>query len=55
MRLLRRPNDALASVFGTGVLQDQGEVTWDDSPLVERGIRPRSASAWITQQVARVE
>ena len=52
MKLLRRPNDALASVFGAGVLQDQLEVTWDDAPLLERGITPRSASDWIRQQAA---
>ena len=55
MKLLRRPNDALASVFGAGVLQDQAEVTWDDGPLVQRGITPRSATDWITQQVAGAE
>ena len=50
MKLLRRPNDALASVFGAGVLQDLLVVTWDDAPLLERGITPRSASDWIRQQ-----
>ncbi len=52
MKLLSRPNDALASVFAAGVLQDQAEVTWDDGPLVQRGITPRSATDWINQQVA---
>jgi uncharacterized protein YbjT (DUF2867 family) len=50
MKLLSRPNDALASIFGTGVMMDQSEITWDDAPLRERGITPRSATAWITQQ-----
>ena len=53
MKLLRRPNDALASVFGAGVLLDQLDITWDDAPLRERGITPRSASDWIRQQAAR--
>lgn len=50
MKLLSRPNDALASIFGTGVMQDQIAVTWDDAPLRERGITPRSATDWINQQ-----
>ena len=53
MKLLRRPNDALASIFGTGVMMDQAVVTWDDTPLRERGITPRSATAWIQEQAAR--
>jgi uncharacterized protein YbjT (DUF2867 family) len=50
MRLLDRPSPALASVFGTGLMQDLLEVTWDDSPLLERGISPRPASAWLEEQ-----
>lgn len=52
MRLLARPNDALASIFGTGVLQDRSPATWDDGPLRERGIRGRSATEWIEQPPA---
>jgi uncharacterized protein YbjT (DUF2867 family) len=51
MRLLAGRNDALASIFGTGVLQSVGS-TWDDEPLRARGIEPRSASDWIRQQAA---
>jgi hypothetical protein len=55
MKRLRRPNDAPASVFGAGVPQDQAEVTWDDGPLVQRGLTPRSATYCRTQQVAGAE
>lgn len=50
MRLLARPNDALASLFGLGVLQDQQQVRWDDGPLTSRGITPLSASEFIERQ-----
>ena len=50
MRLLARPNDALASLFGLGVLQDQQQVRWDESPLATRGITPMSASEFIERQ-----
>jgi len=52
MRLLARPQPATAAIFGTGVMQDLLQVTWDDAPLRERGITPRSASDWIKQQAA---
>jgi len=50
MRLLDRPNPAMATIFGTGLMQDLLAVTWDDAPLRERGITPRSASDWIKEQ-----
>ncbi|HEX4976258.1 MAG TPA: NAD(P)H-binding protein [Nocardioides sp.] len=50
MRLLARPNDAVASILGTGVLQDTAPLTCDDVPLRERGITPRSATEWIEEQ-----
>jgi hypothetical protein len=53
MRVLARRKDALASLFGLGVLQDQQQVRWDDSALTQRGIRPTSASEFIEAQ-ARV-
>lgn len=52
MKLLGRRGDAMASVIGLGVMMDQSEITWDDAPLRERGITPRSASDWINQQAA---
>jgi len=52
MRLLDRPKPAMATIFGTGLMQDLLEVTWDDAPLRERGITPRSASDWIKEQAA---
>ncbi len=51
IRLLNRPNDALASAFGGGLLQDLIESTWDDGPLRQRGITPRSASDFLREQV----
>jgi uncharacterized protein YbjT (DUF2867 family) len=50
MRLLDRPKDGLASVFGAGLLQDLVESRWDDGPLRERGIEPRSATAFLEEQ-----
>jgi uncharacterized protein YbjT (DUF2867 family) len=50
MKLLSRRNDALASIFGTGVMMDESELTWDDAPLRQRGISPRSASDWINER-----
>ncbi|MFW5469716.1 SDR family oxidoreductase [Knoellia sp. CPCC 206435] len=53
MKVLARPNDAMASIFGTGVMMDRTDVAWDDAPLRERGITPRPATEWITQEAAR--
>jgi len=54
MRLLDRPNPAMATIFGTGLMQDLIQVTWDDTPLRDRGITPRSASDWIQKQARTV-
>ena len=50
MRLMARPHDSVASILGTGVLQDTAPSTCDDQPLRERGIAGRSATEWIHQQ-----
>jgi uncharacterized protein YbjT (DUF2867 family) len=50
MRLLARRNDALASLFGLGVLQDRTLARWDDGPLTERGIEPLSATEFVETQ-----
>jgi len=50
MRLLAGPRDGLASVFGTGVLQDVVTPRWDDAPLRERSIKSRSASEFLESQ-----
>jgi uncharacterized protein YbjT (DUF2867 family) len=42
--------DAMASVIGLGIVMDESQITWDDAPLRERGITPRSATDWINQQ-----
>jgi uncharacterized protein YbjT (DUF2867 family) len=52
VRLLGRRNDGLASVFGTGLLQDQQVAAWDDEPLRDRGITPRSATDFLREQAA---
>jgi uncharacterized protein YbjT (DUF2867 family) len=44
--------DAMASIIGLGVMMDEQPITWDDAPLRERGITPRSATDWIEQQAA---
>jgi uncharacterized protein YbjT (DUF2867 family) len=51
-KLLSRPNDALASVFASGLAMDLVPAHWDDSALVERGITPRSATDYLTTQAA---
>ena len=43
-------DDALATVFGAGVHQDTVEATWDDAPLRQREITPRSASNFLREQ-----
>jgi len=51
VRMLSRPNDALASVFAAGLLQDLVPATWSDGPLRQRGITPRSTTAFLREQV----
>jgi uncharacterized protein YbjT (DUF2867 family) len=50
IRLFSRSNDALASVLGAGLLQDLHAADWDDEPLLQRGIKPRSATAYLQEQ-----
>jgi uncharacterized protein YbjT (DUF2867 family) len=50
MRLLDRPSPAMASIFGLGLMFDVVEAAWDDTPLRERGITPRSTSAWLEEE-----
>ncbi|MDQ0619726.1 SDR family oxidoreductase [Arthrobacter globiformis] len=52
VRLLKRRNDALASVFGAGLHQDLYEATWDDEPLRQRGISPKPASVFLREQAS---
>ncbi len=49
-RLLNRRNDALSSVFGAGLDQDLHPATWDDQPLLARGIKPTRASDFLREQ-----
>lgn len=50
MRRLRRRSPAMASVFAAGLLQDVLPATWDDAPLRERGIVPRSVTEFLAEQ-----
>ena len=50
VRLMGDRQDALSSVFGTGVMMDTTASDWDDGPLRSRGIAARSASDWIESQ-----
>jgi hypothetical protein len=50
MRLLAHRNDALSSLFGTGMHQERVEADWDDLPLRQRGITPRTTTAFIREQ-----
>jgi uncharacterized protein YbjT (DUF2867 family) len=54
MRVLDRPNDALASVFGTGLHMDLVPADWDDAPLRQRGIDAKSASDFIREQASQL-
>ena len=53
MRRLRRRSPAMASVFAAGLLQDVLPANWDDAPLWERGIVPRSVTEFLTEQAQR--
>ena len=50
IRILAKRYDALATAFGAGLHQDTVEATWDDAPLRERGITPRSAGEFLREQ-----
>ena len=50
IRLLNKRNDALASAFGAGLLQDIRAADWDDAALRERGIAPRSTSDYLRDE-----
>jgi len=54
IRLLSRRNDALASAFGAGLHQDLNAADWDDEPLRQRGITPRSTTEFLREQVSRL-
>ena len=54
VRVLARRRDALATAFGAGLHQDTVEATWDDAPLRERGITPRSAGDFLREQARQL-
>ena len=53
VRVLGDRQDALASVFGTGVMMDTTPARWDDAPLRQRGITPRPASDYLSAQATQ--
>jgi hypothetical protein len=51
---LRRPRPAIASIMGGALAADLHPATWDDRPLRDLGIVPRSVQAYaqaVTQPV----
>ena len=48
--MLKRRNDAMASALGAGLSSDIEEATWDDKPLRQRGINPRSVTDFLKEQ-----
>ena len=54
IRVLAKRYDALATAFGAGLHQDTVEATWDDAPLRERGITPRSATEFLQEQARQL-
>jgi uncharacterized protein YbjT (DUF2867 family) len=55
MRVLNRPNDALASFFGLALMRDLADSSWDDDPLRQRGITPRSVSEFLEEQARSLQ
>jgi uncharacterized protein YbjT (DUF2867 family) len=53
-RILKRLKPELATVMGLSLMMDDG-ANWDDRPLRDLGIEPRSASAYIAQTVSSQE
>jgi uncharacterized protein YbjT (DUF2867 family) len=53
IRVLNKRNDALASAFGAGLLQDIRAADWDDVALRERGITPTSATDYLRAEATR--
>lgn len=54
VRLLKRRNDALSSAFGAGLHQDLYEATWDDEPLRQHGITPKTATEFLREQATQL-
>jgi uncharacterized protein YbjT (DUF2867 family) len=54
IRLLNHTNDGLASVLGAGLLLGTKPASWDDAPLLNRGITPRSTTDFLREQAARL-
>jgi len=50
-RALTPVRPALATTFGLGLAADRNAPRWDDAPLRERGITPRSASDYLREHV----
>jgi uncharacterized protein YbjT (DUF2867 family) len=50
LHVLKRPHAALASFFGLTLMRDLADSSWDDTPLRQRGIVPKSASTFLEEQ-----
>ena len=53
IRLLRRRNEAVASVIGISLLFSLQDVPWTDEPLRSRAISPRPATSFLRDQAGR--
>jgi uncharacterized protein YbjT (DUF2867 family) len=54
MRLLAGPYEGLASALGLVLLRDLRDSYWDDTPLQQRRIAARSASAFLKEQARAI-
>ena len=50
IRVLDKPNAALASALGAGLLQDTEEANWNNAALQERGIKARPVRDFLRDQ-----
>jgi hypothetical protein len=52
-RALARVKPELSTLMGLSLMLDSGDVLWDDAPLRELGIEPRSPREFIRQAVSQ--
>lgn len=50
VKALSHRRDGLASALGAGLTSDLNVATWDDAPLRQRGIKPKSVSDFLKEQ-----
>ena len=49
-RVTARWRPEISSIMGLGLMMDLGPVRWDDRPLRDRGIEPRTVADFLTEQ-----